>query len=908
MSKVLVYRLLRCDNIEKRLGFEMDDFRFTVVIFGGAKFGGNPILNVVQENQVNVVKASTYWVWRTKHKVLDHVSRNNGASMSFKRFDYVDAQGRSNVSQTCDKKNSVLFTDIACVVLSPDFKLTDESHVLLKVPRKDNMYSVDLKNVVPQGGLTYLFAKATSDESTRWHRRLGHVNSKTINKLVKGNLVRGKTKMETIPDKYYILLPLWTQDPLFSSSSKDSPGDGSKPSGEEEKKDAKIQKMKIINLTDNVAGIEDNDVNENIVYECADDPNMPELEDTSIFEDPNEDVFGADADLNNLESTFQVSLIPTTPIYKDHPLKQVIGDLHLAPQTRRMTKSKTEHGTKRVFRNKKDERGIVIKNKARLVAKGYTQEEGIDYDEVFAPVARIEAIRLFLDYVSFTDFVVYQMDVKGLQVKQKEDGIFISQDKYVNEILNKFGFSDVTTASTPMETKKPLIKDEDGVEVDIIDFLNVNPIKYALTVNPTVYTSCIEQFWATAKAKNINGEEQIRAKVDGKNVLISEATIKRDLKFEYEGGVDCLSNEVIFEQLPLMGVGKDFSRKVTPLFLIMLVPAREAKLGEGSTMPSALQHTPIIQPSTSKPQKKQKSRKPRRQDTKQTYPSGFGDNVADEALNAEHVPTSSNDPLLSGEDSIQLKELMAICTNLQKRVLDLETTKTNQAIEINSLKRRVKKLEKKKGSRAHKLKRLYKVSLSARIESSDKEKSLSEEDASKQGRNIADIDVLDDEEVVEKVIEDITNAGIEETVSTAALITTADVTPDELTMAQALVEIKKAKPKGNKVVIEQEPEQGRTTTTTNVTIPTPDSTRPKARGVIMQEPSETTTTTTILIPSKVQDKYKGIMVEEPLKMKKKDQISFDHQEAIRLQAEIDKEERLAGERARLAGMKAQQEK
>ncbi|GKC47264.1 ribonuclease H-like domain-containing protein, partial [Tanacetum coccineum] len=79
-----------------------------------------------------------------------------------------------SVSQMCDKKNSVLFTDTECVVLSPDFKLTDESHVLLKVPRKDNMYSVDLKNVVPQGGLTCLFAKATPDESNLWHMRLGH--------------------------------------------------------------------------------------------------------------------------------------------------------------------------------------------------------------------------------------------------------------------------------------------------------------------------------------------------------------------------------------------------------------------------------------------------------------------------------------------------------------------------------------------------------------------------------------------------------------------------------------------------------------------------------------------------------------------------------------------------------------
>ncbi|GJR10785.1 ribonuclease H-like domain-containing protein [Tanacetum coccineum] len=95
-----------------------------------------------------------------------------------------------SVSQMCDKKNSVLFTETECLVLSPDFKLLDESQVLLKVPRQNNMYNFNLKNVVPSGGLTCLFAKATIDESNLWHRRLGHVNFKTMNKLVRGNLVR----------------------------------------------------------------------------------------------------------------------------------------------------------------------------------------------------------------------------------------------------------------------------------------------------------------------------------------------------------------------------------------------------------------------------------------------------------------------------------------------------------------------------------------------------------------------------------------------------------------------------------------------------------------------------------------------------------------------------------------------
>nr|GEW91556.1 ribonuclease H-like domain-containing protein [Tanacetum cinerariifolium] len=250
-----------------------------------------------------------------------------------------------SVSQMCDKKNNVIFTDTACVVLSLDFKLTDESHVLLKVPRKDNMYSVDLKNVVPQGGLTCLFVKATSDESNLWHKRLGHVNFKTINKLVKGNLVRGnqsngsactkacdnigKARVETIHDKDYILLPLWTQDLSFSSSSKDSPGAGFKPLGEKEKKDAEdlgnedsevssteepkanqekdanvnnTNNINTVSLNDNAAGIEDNTIDENIVFGCADDPNMFDLEEIDRFSDAENDDSGAD--MNNLDTYF----------------------------------------------------------------------------------------------------------------------------------------------------------------------------------------------------------------------------------------------------------------------------------------------------------------------------------------------------------------------------------------------------------------------------------------------------------------------------------------------------------------------------------------------------------------------------------------------------------------------------
>nr|GEW93823.1 ribonuclease H-like domain-containing protein [Tanacetum cinerariifolium] len=128
-----------------------------------------------------------------------------------------------------------------------------------------------------------------------------------------------------------------------------------------------------------------------------------------------------------------------------------------------------------VYKNKKDKRGIVVRNKARLVAQGYRQEEGIDYDEVFAPVARIEAIRIFLAFASFMRFIVYQIDVKSAllyvrieeEVNQSVEGIFISQYKYVVEILKKHDFSSVRTTSIPIETQKPLVQDEEAADMDV---------------------------------------------------------------------------------------------------------------------------------------------------------------------------------------------------------------------------------------------------------------------------------------------------------------------------------------------------------------------------------------------------------------------------------------------------------
>nr|GEX00704.1 copia protein [Tanacetum cinerariifolium] len=148
-----------------------------------------------------------------------------------------------------------------------------------------------------------------------------------------------------------------------------------------------------------------------------DDPNMPALEDI-VYSDDKEDV-GAEADFSNLKTHISVSPMPTTRVHKDHLVTQILGDLTLAPQTRSMERINpreyTKHSKilvglkpcKKSFYSLKCNR-----NKAKVVAQGHTQEEGIDYDEFFAPVVRIKAIWLFLAYASFMGFMVYQMDVK----------------------------------------------------------------------------------------------------------------------------------------------------------------------------------------------------------------------------------------------------------------------------------------------------------------------------------------------------------------------------------------------------------------------------------------------------------------------------------------------------------------
>ncbi|GKD82791.1 putative ribonuclease H-like domain-containing protein [Tanacetum coccineum] len=463
----------------------------------------------------------------------------------------------------------------------------------------------------------------------------------------KDNIVAGQSQKEKEPKQEYILIPLCITDPLISQGPKDCEGDaGMKPievdeneasdksrkhdqeaRSESERLNQREMQTEHTNSSNgintvsthvgtagpsfdtvvpstpvNTAGPSVSTANESEeqlferfspfknAFTLPPVLNISSMDNTGIFgnayddEDVEEEV-----DMNNVISSYSVPDTSFTKLHKDHPKAQVIGSLKTPVQTRHMTKITKEHG----LVSSKDERGIVVKNKARLVAQGHTQEEGIDYDEVFATVARIEAIRLFLAYASFRDFVVYQMDVKsaflygnieeemgqidktlfikrhkddillvqvyvddiifgstkkemsiefeklmrdkfqmssmgelsfflGLQVKQKSDGIFISQDKYVAEILKKFDFALIKTASTPMETNKALIKDEEAEDVDVYLYRSmIGSLMYLTASRPDIMFAvyACARFQVTPKTSHFNAIRKIFRYLKGKPKL-----------------------------------------------------------------------------------------------------------------------------------------------------------------------------------------------------------------------------------------------------------------------------------------------------------------------------------------------------------------------------------------------------
>nr|GEU80242.1 hypothetical protein [Tanacetum cinerariifolium] len=470
-------------------------------------------------------------------------------------------------------------------------------------------------------------------------------------------------------DQQYMLFPVWSSGSTNPQNTDgDATFDGKEPDFDAKKPESEVN----VSTSSKFEDCSDNNINEvNVAGTLVPtvgkiSPNNTNTFSAVEFEDitysDDEDDIGAEADFNNLETSITISPIATSRVHKDHPVTQIIGDLSSTTQRRSMTKvvkdqgrlsqmfnddfhtfmfacflsqeepkrkvwilvdlpyGKRAIGTKWVFKNKKDERGIVIKNKARLVAQGHTQEEGIDYEEVFAPEEVYVCQPLGFEDPAHPDKVykvvkaLYGLYQAHRACKAKERWDIYQQYKYVAEILRKFRLTEGKSASTPIDTEKPLLKDPDGEDVDvhiysdspllgvntprsdqdrleileltvfvlpkdgvrikvtaaslkvtasdategfdqIIDFLNGSYIKYALTIKSHIYVSCIKQFWNTVTVKQSNDVTRLQALVDRKKVVFTETVIRDVLHLDDPEGVDCLPNEEIFAELARMGEG-----------------------------------------------------------------------------------------------------------------------------------------------------------------------------------------------------------------------------------------------------------------------------------------------------------------------------------------------------------------
>nr|GEV30922.1 ribonuclease H-like domain, reverse transcriptase, RNA-dependent DNA polymerase [Tanacetum cinerariifolium] len=996
-------------NVNYALPTTYSYFKLIAKVNNVTTTGPQAVVSGAEGKRNNVVKSSACWIWRPKVNLIDHIFKDSG-SYTLKRFNYIDPQGRLKV----------LFTNTECVVLSPDFKLLDESQVLLKVPRNNNMYSFDLKNFVPvEGNLarglpsktfendhTFVACQKGKQHKASWNQTNGNVGTKA-------NIDAGQAGKKTVTGPQYVLLPLLTNNSQGTKSSDNEVGDDAgkkstevllKESGVQDRAKERRERTQR-NEFESLFG-QDKDANGNKMFtpvsaagstyvylggsilvnaatisnaDLPTDPLMLDLEDsadTGIFSGAYDDeVEGVEADFNNLELTTVVSPIPTTRIHKDHPKEQIIGDPLSTLQTRRMTKTSQEHamkvrrlvylpkgkhviGNKWVYRNKKDERGIVVRNKGRLVAQGYTHEEGIDYDEVFAHVARIKAI---------------------------------SQDKYVADILKKFDFSSVKTASTLIETNKALLKDEEAEDVDVqlyrsmigslmyltasrpnimfaicsykgqpklglwyprdspfnleafldsdyagasldkksttggCQFLRkrliswqckkqtvvansttkADSIKYALTVNPNIYVSCIKQFWTTIAVKQVNDVTRLQALVDRKKVVVTEAMIREALYLDDAEGVDCLPNEEIFAELAKIGYEKPsttltfykaFFSSQWKFLIHTILQCMSAKRTSWNEFSSSMTSTVMF---IHRKQVGDLST----HTTKYASPALTHKEIDEEGDADEHVEEVNT----GDDDSAAHREVPTVVeqqsipsptppTPPPQPHQDIPSTSQVQHTPPQSpqLKRRVKKLEKRNNVRVLKLKRLQKVGTSQRVEKSD---DTVMDDESNQGRMIAEMDqddavILKDDKAEDKdvadAVKDAKEAKEDKTEPTKVqevvdVVTTAKLITEVVTAASETVTAVSA------IITTAEAQVPAAKTATLTVAPVKVTVAPSRRRkrVIIRNPEEESTTSTIIpAETKSKDKGKGILVEEPKPLKKKQQIEQDEQYARELHAEM----------------------
>nr|GEX89435.1 putative ribonuclease H-like domain-containing protein [Tanacetum cinerariifolium] len=707
------------------------------------------------------------------------------------------------------------------------------------------------------------------------------------------------------------------------------------------------------------------------------------------FEIDDEEDVGADADFFNLKTSITVSPIPTTRVHKDHPATQIIGDLSSSPQTRSMERMVKKQGGLTQINDEDFHTCMLGTIKEEVYVCQPLGFEDSDYpdkvyvDDIIFGSTKNELCKLFERLIK-DKFQMSSMGeltfFLGLQVKQKDDGIFISQDKYVAEILRKFGLTDGKSASTPIDTEKRLLKDPDGEDVDvhiyrylkgkphlglwypkdspfnlvaysdsdyagasldrkstiggcqflccrliswqckkqtvvvtssteveyvaaasccaqvlwiqnqlilnvvssklilfglaidaallmllghksdasegfdqIVDFLNAHVIQYALMVNPTIYVSCINQFWTSVSIKKSNDVVRLQALIVRKKVIITEDIIRQALRLDDADGVDCLPNEEIFAELARMGYEKPSTKltfykeffsaqwKGLPRMNLVLLwlqlssalpqAVEDAAEDEDEDNEVSAEPTPPSPTHTITPPPPQQESIP----------------LLPQAESAQPSSPHQQQPSQTTEISMTLlNRLLETCATLTKQVANLEQDKVAQDIEITKLKQRVRRLEKKRQFNSSRLKRLRKVGIVQRVEPLADIVMDDQEDTFKQGR-IAELDADEDVTLVdaeEDVNADAEPAKVEEVIG---VVTTAKLMTEVVT----------------------------TVATTITAAQVPKASAPRRRmGVVIQDPEETATAS-VIVHSKVKskDKGKGILIEEPKPLKRQALLS-----------------------------------
>nr|GEV68190.1 putative ribonuclease H-like domain-containing protein [Tanacetum cinerariifolium] len=561
----------------------------------------------------------------------------------------------------------------------------------------------------------------------------------------------GQARKEKELVKDYILLPLWTANPSFFQNPKSSQDDGFQPSSDSEKKvDEDLskgskcrdqEKDDNVNSTNNVNAASTNGVNivcENICNALLFDPDMLALEDISTFnsssDHENDD---EEADMNNMDTSIIIPLLVTKEFWFVTAVR--VRDRCLV--------------------------GLIYVRACLVVhTRGCFHLELSRWSGGFL-------VRLFLAYASFKDFVVYQIDVKSAFLHG-----MIEEEVYVYQPL---GYEDPYFPNKVYKVKKAL---------------------YKLHQAPRVWYETLSTYLLDNGFHREKIDKTLFIRRHKGDILLVQVYVN-DIIFGSTKKELCNSFEkMTHEKFQMSSMGE------LTLFLGLQVKQKQDGIfiGQDKYVTEIIKKYGFLEVKNSRTVVTLIRTNPRQHLMSQA-PKGL----------IQVVVLGVNTPR-SDEDSLKLKELMELCKPLQSRVLALEQTKATQATKIDSLKRMVKKIEKKQRSRTYKLKRLYKVGLTARVESSNDE-DLGE-DASKQGR-ISDIDAN----------EEVDAAQIQ--VTTA--VTTPTILIDEVTLAQALAELKHIKPKA------------------------------KAKVIVFHEPEESTTTTETTTPKqKSQDKGEAKMIEE----------------------------------------------